>query len=51
MKMSKRMDKNLQIRIPADTYESFKQMAAKNAQTPSLLIRKWIEDYIEKNQK
>lgn len=44
-------DKFLQIRISAELHKKFKQTAAENMQVPSLLIRKWIEDYVEKNKK
>lgn len=40
----------MQIRLPKEMYEKFKEIAEGNAQVPSLLIRKWIKEYIE-NQK
>lgn len=45
------MDAKMQIRLPKEMYEKFKEVAAGNAQVPSLLVRNWIEDYINKNQR
>jgi len=42
---------NLNIRISEEMRDEFKRISEENAQTPSMLIRKWIEDYIEKNKK
>ena len=41
---------NLNIRISEEMRDEFKRIAEKNAQTPSILIRKWIEDYIKKHK-
>lgn len=41
----------MQIRLPKEMYETFKKIAAEKSQVPSLLVRKWIEEYINKNQK
>ncbi|WP_158735157.1 CopG family transcriptional regulator [Alteribacillus sp. YIM 98480] len=45
------MDKKMQVRIPNELYDQFKKEAKDNAQTPSLLVRKWIEEYVENNKK
>ena len=42
---------NLNIRISKEMRDEFKKIAWKNAQTPSILIRKWIEEYIKENKK
>lgn len=42
---------NLNIRIEEELRDEFKRLAESNAQTPSALIRKWIENYIKENQK
>ncbi|GEM01611.1 hypothetical protein [Halolactibacillus halophilus] len=42
---------NLNIRIEEETRNKFKRIADDNAQSPSALIRKWINDYIETNKK
>lgn len=42
---------NLNIRISEEMREEFKRIAENNAQTPSALIRKWIEEYIKENKK
>ena len=42
---------NLNIRIEEGLRDKFKEVAEENSQTPSLLIRKWIEAYIEENKK
>ena len=42
---------NLNIRISKETRDEFKKIAFQNAQTPSILIRKWIEEYIKENKK
>lgn len=44
------MDAKMQIRLPKEMYEKFKVVADRNAQVPSLLVRKWIEDYIKKEK-
>lgn len=44
------MDAKMQIRLPKEMYEKFKEIAEGNAQVPSLLVRQWIKDYINKNQ-
>lgn len=41
---------NLNIRIEKELRDEFKRIAEENAQTPSVLIRKWIEDYIKKHK-
>ena len=41
----------MQIRLPKEMYETFKKIAAEKSQVPSLLVRKWIEEYINENQK
>jgi len=40
---------NLNIRISEEMRDEFKKLAEENAQTPSMLVRKWIEDYIKEN--
>ena len=40
---------NLNIRISEEMRDEFKKQAEENAQTPSMLVRKWIEDYIKEN--
>ena len=42
---------NLNIRIEEKMRDEFKKIAVENAQTPSMLIRKWIEEYIKENKK
>ncbi|WP_165820931.1 hypothetical protein [Pueribacillus theae] len=42
---------NINIRIEEELRDKFKKIAEENAQTPSLLIRNWIEKYIKENQK
>lgn len=42
---------NLNIRISKEMRDEFKKIALQNAQTPSILIRKWIEEYIKENKK
>lgn len=42
---------NLNIRIDEKTREEFKKVAESNAQTPSALIRMWIEEYLKENKK
>lgn len=42
---------NLNVRISEDMRDEFKQVAESNAQTPSALIRLWIENYIKENKK
>lgn len=42
---------NLNIRISEEMRDEFKRIAEENAQTPSALIRKWIEEYIKENKK
>lgn len=44
------MDAKMQIRLPKELYEEFKNIAKDNAQVPSLLVRKWIESYIKDNK-
>ena len=41
---------NLNIRINEDMRDEIKRIAEGNAQTPSALVRKWIEKYIEENK-
>jgi predicted DNA-binding protein len=41
---------NLNIRIEEEMRDEFKRIADENAQSPSALIRKWIEKYIEENK-
>ena len=41
---------NLNIRISEEMRDEFKQIAEDNAQTPSMLVRKWIENYIKENK-
>lgn len=45
------MDAKMQIRLPKELYEEFKGVAKDNAQVPSLLVRKWIEEYVKENKK
>lgn len=42
---------NLNIRIGKEMRDEFKKIARQNSQTPSLLMRKWIEEYIKENKK
>jgi len=42
---------NLNIRISEEMREKFKKIANENAQNPSALMRKWIENYIKENKK
>lgn len=42
---------NLNIRISEEMRDQFKKIAGENAQNPSALIRKWIENYVKENQK
>lgn len=42
---------NLNIRISEKMREEFKKIAEDNAQNPSALMRKWIENYIKENKK
>ncbi|GGE47484.1 hypothetical protein GCM10011391_27870 [Pullulanibacillus camelliae] len=42
--------KNIIVRIEEEIRDKFYKIADKNAQNPSLLIRKWIADYINKNE-
>ncbi len=42
---------NLNIRISEEMRDQFKKIADENAQNPSALIRKWIENYVKENQK
>lgn len=42
---------NLNIRIDKETRDKFKKVADENAQNPSALVRKWIEQYIEEEMK
>jgi len=48
-KGQRKLDTKMQIRINKELYENFKTIASENAQVPSLLVRKWIEDYVNKN--
>jgi len=41
---------NLNIRIEEELRDQFKKIAEDNTQTPSMLVRKWIEKYIEENK-
>jgi len=41
---------NLNIRISEEMRDEFKELAEGNAQTPSILVRNWIEDYIKENK-
>jgi len=43
------MDAKFQIRLPKELYQKFKDISKSNAQTPSLLVRNWIEKYVEEN--
>jgi len=45
------MDVKMQVRLPEELRSEFKKTADDNAQVPSLLIRKWIENYIGENSK
>lgn len=42
---------NLNIRISEELKNDFYRIAEENVQTPSALIRRWIEEYIKKNKK
>lgn len=41
---------NIVIRISEDSKEEFYKITNNNAQTPSVLLRKWIEKYVEENK-
>lgn len=43
------MDAKFQIRLPKELYQKFKDISKNNSQTPSLLVRNWIEKYVEEN--
>jgi len=40
----------IQVRVDEDFKNEFYKVAKENAQVPTYLIRKWIEDYIENNK-
>lgn len=42
---------NLNIRINKEMRDEFKKLAEERAQTPSTLVRKWIDNYIKENKK
>lgn len=42
---------NLNVRISEEMRDEFKSIAEDNVQTPSALIRLWIEKYIKENKK
>src|SRR5690625_344559 len=41
----------IHVRIDKKKQQEFYRLAEKNSQVPSILIRKWIEDYIKNNKK
>lgn len=41
---------NFNIRIERELREEFKKTAESNVQSPSALVRKWMEDYIRENE-
>ena len=41
---------HIQARIPKELREEFQKVAKTNAQNPSLLIRKWIENYLKESK-
>ena len=41
---------NFNIRIEKELREEFKKTAESNVQSPSALVRKWMEDYIRENK-
>ena len=41
---------NFNIRIEKELREEFKRTAESNVQSPSALVRKWMEDYIRENE-
>ena len=41
---------NFNIRIEKELREEFKRVAESNVQSPSALVRKWMEDYIRENK-
>lgn len=49
--MSKDKIVHIQARIPESIRSEFREIAERNAQNPSALIRIWIEKYIEDNKK
>lgn len=44
------MQSYITIRIEKELREAFHDKAKENAQTPSKLVRKFIEDYVKENQ-
>lgn len=40
----------MQVRLSKELYDHFKEIAQSNLQVPSMLVRKWIEDYVEENK-
>ncbi len=42
---------NINVRITEELRDKFKEVAESNSQVPSLLIRKWIEEYVKENSK
>lgn len=49
--MTKMKNVNLNIRVSEDLREEFYRIADENMQVPSMLIRRWIEDYVKENKK
>jgi len=41
---------HIQARISKELREEFQKVAKTNAQNPSLLIRKWIENYVKESK-
>ena len=41
----------LQIRIPPELKQRFDEVARRKATNKSLLIRNWIQEYVEENEK
>ena len=42
---------NFNIRINEEMRNEFRKIAESKAQSPSALVRKWIEEYIKENKK
>lgn len=42
---------NFNIRIEKELRDEFRKVAESNAQTPSALVRMWIEKYLKENKK
>lgn len=49
--MSKEVRTTIQVRVDEEVRDKFYEIAKENAQTPSHLIRLWIDNYINDNEK